>query len=260
MTSPHQPPTPLTNHNANPVLSSSPAFATPTHPILSKPPAQLARGDSLTENAPFTRPQTRPASVLPILLPPQTLRPIAFRTFTKKHNLTLTASALSSLAAFIGKHCGSGWREEGLAEAVLEEVARQWKKGEGSVIVDAEKDSARLKDILKTVEGGMVGGRVNAGANVSALSRESTSTGGGVLERMISESRPNVARNESQDSIGMSALDVEEEDEDCEGSKEVRGWVKVVSAFEQPRLTYNASRKHFEKCVHPHSLITRAFD
>ena len=239
------PPTPLTNTNANPILSSSPAFATPAHPILSQAPAKVRRAGTPNTNVPFARPSPRPVSVLPVLLPPQTLRPIAFRTFTKKHNLTLTASALASLASFIGKHCGSAWREDSLAEGVLEEVARQWKKSEGGVIVDAPEQDSRLRDILRSIEGGMASGKLNTGS-VSSLTRENSGIGSGTLERMISESRPSAQRNESQDSLGMSSLDVDEEDAEDDGSTEVRGWLKTISAFEQPRLVYNASRKHFE--------------
>jgi DNA polymerase epsilon subunit 2 len=103
------------------------------------------------------------------LLPPATLRPLAFRTFTKKHNLTLTSAALQALATFIGKHCGSGWREEGLAEKVLEEVAKSWKKCGGQVIVEGDKDV--FKGILRTLEGAMEGGRVSQG---STLGRQSS--------------------------------------------------------------------------------------
>ena len=109
----------------NAVLSSSPAFGTPPHPVL---PAQAQR--------PPPPPAFKPIipTILPILLPPPTLRPLAFRTFTKKHNLTLTSSALQALATFIGRHCGSGWREEGTGEKVLEEVARLWKAESLSLI------------------------------------------------------------------------------------------------------------------------------
>jgi DNA polymerase epsilon subunit 2 len=132
------------------VFSSSPAFGTPAHPII---PAS---------KRPLAQPAFRPAvnsPILPILLPPPTLRPLAFRTFTKKHNLTLNASALQALATFIGKHCGSGWREEGTGERVLDEVAKLWKNENGPVIVE---DSVQLKRILKTLEGCMVGGRIGA--------------------------------------------------------------------------------------------------
>jgi len=39
-----------------------------------------------------------------------------------------------------------------------------------------------------------------------------------------------------------------DEDED-EGERECRKWLKVVDAFEQPRLVYNVGKKHFDKYV-----------
>ena len=93
------------------------------------------------------------------------------------------------------------------------------------------------------------------------LSRENSSLNGSSLERMISESRPSIAsRNESQDSLGMSTLDVEESEEENDGSKDLRGWIKIVNAFEQPRLVFNASRKHFEKSKTKPSLLSSPAD
>src|ERR1700723_1369667 len=99
----------------NPIPSSSPAFSTPIHPIIPRRTVPIPAPLTLKAAASPLKP-----TILPILLPPATLRPLAFRTFTKKHNLTLTSSALQALATFIGRNCGSGWREEGLAERVLE--------------------------------------------------------------------------------------------------------------------------------------------
>ena len=104
------------------VFSSSPAFGTPLHPLPNGTRRPLPP-------PPAFKPQI--ATILPILLPPPTLRPLAFRTFTKKHNLTLNSSALQALATFIGRHCGSAWREEGTGEKVLEEVAKVWKAENG---------------------------------------------------------------------------------------------------------------------------------
>lgn len=204
------------------IPSSSPAFATPLHPI--RPALAVNKQDA-----------NRPAPILPILLPPTTLRPIAFRTFTKKHNLTLTSSALQALATFVGKHCGSGWREEGLAELVLEEIARSWKRAESKVIVVGEGNT--LKNILKQLEGSMSGGRIVIGRAGSGLSRVNSLAGGDSLKDGSSFHR--------QDSFGMSTLEVEEEDETEE--KDPRSWIKVISAFEQPRMVYNPTRNHFEK-------------
>ncbi|KAI9846682.1 MAG: DNA-directed DNA polymerase epsilon, subunit B [Sclerophora amabilis] len=218
--------------------SSSPAFATPIHPV--------------KQNAANSAPP-KPA-ILPVLLPPPTLRPLAFRTFTKKHNLTLSSSALQSLATFIGKHCGSGWREEGLAEKVLEEVAKNWKKNGGGVIVDG--DGGELKGILRNLEGFMHGGKVVQGRGLSRQSsfafqdRDENSP----VPNGISSRPGNLGREDSQSSMGMSALAVEDDD-DAEQVTDIRRWMKVIGAFEQPRLTYNVNKKHFERISQPPSLL-----
>jgi DNA polymerase epsilon subunit 2 len=211
--------------------SSSPAFGTPVHPV-----------------RPFSISTSKQAPILPILLPAATLRPLAFRTFTKKHSLTLTSSALQELASFIGRHCGSGWREEGLAEKVLEEAARSWKNRNGGVIVDGA--NPELKEILKALEGNMSGGTVVTGAR--GLSRQNSllldaqQEDGDVSNARLGL-RPMVAltREESSTSFGMSSLEVDQEQDD--DSKDPRQWLKVINALEQPRYIYNVEKKHFER-------------
>ncbi|CAD6444532.1 1fbbef25-f6ec-472a-97bc-7fc90494c8bf [Sclerotinia trifoliorum] len=234
------PATPTTN--LNPIPSSSPAFATPVHPI-----------------RPFNAgavpiPKT---SILPILLPPATLRPLAFRTFTKKHSLTLTSSALQVLATFIGKHCGTGWREEGLAERVLEEVAKSWKNRSGGVIVDGE--GTELKEILKALEGNMSGGRIVVGRE---LSRQNSLVLGSSQHGEVNHTRlglrpGNVQREDSQSSLGMSMLEVDDEEGE-DGLRDPRRWLKVIDAFEQPRLIYNVAKKHFDRDTSKPSLFPPA--
>lgn len=212
--------------------SSSPAFATPVHPL---------RPFNITTNG-------KQAPILPILLPPATLRPLAFRTFTKKHSLTLTSPALQELATFIGRHCGSGWREEGLAEKVLEEVARSWKARNGGVIVDG--GSPELKEILKALEGNMSGGRIVTGGR--GLSRQNSN----LLDVQQHDDdlsnarlglRPTAAlmREESNTSFGISMLEVDENED--ENINDPRRWLKVISALEQPRFVYHVEKKHFER-------------
>lgn len=216
------------------IFSSSPAFGTPVHPIL--PAAQR----------PLAQPAFRPAvnsPILPILLPPPTLRPLAFRTFTKKHNLTLNGSALQALATFIGKQCGSGWREEGTGERVLDEVAKLWKAESGPVIVE---DSTQLKRILKTLEGCMVGGRIGAIKSKNGISRQSSFAFGSesLGDSANGERRPSLDGRGS--SFGLSKLNVEEEeDEEEEAVRDPRAWIKTISAFSQPRLTYDVEKSHF---------------
>ncbi|KAI5922687.1 DNA polymerase alpha/epsilon subunit B-domain-containing protein [Camillea tinctor] len=233
---------PKTPAPKNPIPSSSPAFGTPAHTL-----------------KPFAVTPPTKATILPILLPPATLRPLAFRTFTKKHSLTLTSSALQELATFIGRHCGSGWREEGLAEKVLEEVAKSWKNRSGGVIVDGA--SKELKDILKTLEGNMSGGRIATGRE---LSRQNSLTLDAGLESDHTNTRlglrplVSLTREDSQTSFGMSALGVAEEDHDDDGLNDPRKWLKVISAFEQPRMLYNVSKKHFERDPSKPSLMPPA--
>lgn len=231
---------PFASTPAHPSLipSSSPAFGTPVHPIrLQKPPV----------------PSTKP-TVLPILLPPATLRPLAFRTFTKKHNLTLTSAALQALATFIGRHCGSGWREEGLAEGVLEETAKAWKKDGGGVIVEAE--GHQFKDILKNLESCMNGGRLvqqyNLSRQRSLICRAET---GIEQPNEFNERLRSLSREDSQASLRLSVLEVDDNENEENQERDPKNWIKIVGAFEQPHLVYNASQKHFEKASTGPSLL-----
>jgi DNA polymerase epsilon subunit 2 len=223
--------------SSDPVLpSSSPAFGTPL------PPSQAPR--------PPPPPNFKPPTVLPIVLPPGTLRPLAFRTFTKKHNLTVSTAALNALATFIGRHCGAGWRDDGLADGVLEETARMWKKQSPSPIVDGE--SELLKSILKTVESCMSGGKVVPGKGLSR--QNSFAVSGDSME-----TEPALAMRpalHTSDSFGISSLELDPGEDEEDPLKDPREWIKVIDAFEQPRLIYNTAKKHFDK----YESISRTID
>ena len=204
----------------DPIPSSSPGFGTPARPFrINKSHAPPAK-----------------TSILPILLPPATLRPVAFRTFTRKHNLTISSSALQTLAAFVGKNCGSGWREEGLAEKVLDEVAKIWKRAGGGVIVEEGK-GASLKTILQTLEGGMSGGRVVSGKTNGQDGSTKVSGIGADVGRID-------LNNDAQGSFSSRSGDKEEDE--SQASIHLRNWLKTIEAFDIPRLTYNVDKKYFE--------------
>ncbi|PGH19074.1 hypothetical protein AJ79_00108 [Helicocarpus griseus UAMH5409] len=194
-------------------------------------------------------PEPASTSILPILLPPPTLRPLAFRVFTKKHSLTITASSLQSLATFVGRNCGSGWREEGLAELVLDEIAKSWKKAGGGVIVeDTGNGAALLKSILKALEGNMSGGRVIVrdtakDARGRALISENE-VGDGELGKAGSASKGRPDSNEDGLNIGEES-----------GLNDTRRWIKVVGAFEQHRPVYNVNKRNFDIMNIPPSLF-----
>ncbi|TWU71270.1 DNA-directed DNA polymerase epsilon, subunit B [Metarhizium rileyi] len=222
------------------IPSSSPAFGTPVHPL--RP---------FNVNAPKS-------AILPIILPPATLRPLAFRTFTKKHSLTLTSSALQELASFIGRHCGSGWREEGLAERVLEEVSRSWKNRNGGVIV--EGTSKELHDILKTLEGNMSGGKiVGQGRGLPRGDSMLEVQDGDTANTRLGIRPAGLTREDSNASFGLSGPGAQEDgNEDDDNSNDPRAWLNVINAYEQPRLVYNVGKKHFERETTKPSLLPPA--
>ena len=178
---------------------------------------------------------TKTSSILPVLLPPSVLRPVAFRTFTRKHNLTISSSALQTLAVFVGKNCGSGWREEGLAERVLDEVAKNWRKSGGGVIVEEGK-GASLKAILQVLEGSMAGGRIMPGKINSD-------------DKAISAGNPdnvNLGRNNIQSYPNSTSASEDNGEDGSYSSLHIRSWIKVIDAFDLPCLTYNADKKYFQ--------------
>jgi DNA polymerase epsilon subunit 2 len=182
------------------------------------------------------------------------LRPVAFRTLTKKHNLTLTSSGLGLLSSFVGKFCGSGWREEGLAERVLDEIAKAWKRQSGGVIIEDGPDK-QLSAILKMLEPCMSAGKVDVGR----LSRTNSSVGS--LSRQNSlQLRPEVSRETSQTSLGFSSLDVTD-DADLEMIEDdvqytsARPFLKVISAFDQPQLTYTTTNNSVQPIKTPPTIL-----
>ncbi|EXJ54491.1 hypothetical protein A1O7_09831 [Cladophialophora yegresii CBS 114405] len=235
------------------VFSSSPGFGTPAYPIKTRPP-NVANTFAAQSNA--TTSVHGAPTVLPILLPPQTLRPVAFRTLTKKHNLTLTSSGLGLLSTFVGRYCGSGWREEGLAERVLDEIAKAWKKSGGGLLIEDGPDK-KLSNILKMLEPCMSGGRLDTGK----LSRTNSSVGSPSLSRSGSfANRPDVTRDDSQTSLGLSALDMDgnasgDYGEEEDSHPDTRSYLRLISAFDQPRLIYSTSKKSLEPANGTASLL-----
>lgn len=139
-----------------------------------------------------------------------------------------------------------------MAEKVLEEVAKSWKNRNGGVIVDGA--SNELKDILKTLEGNMSGGRIVTGRELnrqSSLVLDSNQEADLTNTRLGLRPTKALSRGDSNTSFGMSGLGVDEEELDDEALSHPRKWLKVISAYDQPRLLYNVTKKHFEKYAFP---------
>jgi DNA polymerase epsilon subunit 2 len=107
-------------------------------PIFKRPGAVSHRSSPPPSSDPFQpipssilhKRAASPATFLPVQIELSHFRPIAFRIFTKKHNLTLKSDALAVLAEYVGRKCGSEWRISG--EPLLDEIARAWARAEGT--------------------------------------------------------------------------------------------------------------------------------
>ena len=119
-----------------------------------------------------------------------------------------------------------------------------------------EGESNDLKDILKNLEASMSGGRI---VGSRELSRHNSlvlgSSQNGDTSHTRAGLRPNLlGREDSQSSLSLSALDMDDEEEHDE-LLDPRKWLKVIDAFDQPRLVYNVGKKHFDRFVIKPSLV-----
>jgi DNA polymerase epsilon subunit 2 len=116
----------------------------------------------------------------------------------------------------------------------------------------------KLTNILKFLEPCMSGGRLDVGR----LTRTNSTNN---LSRQNSLPLPNgggPSREDSQTSLGLSALDVDDNndsvqpsDPDLPPSASARTFLKVISAHSQPRLSYSVIKKSLETVTTPASLF-----
>lgn len=116
----------------------------------------------MTTVAPLFANNPAPRTTLAVKIEPAQLRPLAFRVFTKKYNLTLKSDALKVLANYIGNKCGQSWRSS--CEPVLDEIAKSWKRTQDAEPIVSE---AGLLPIIKSLD-------VPHVARPSTLAREDT--------------------------------------------------------------------------------------
>ncbi|KAL7267117.1 DNA-directed DNA polymerase epsilon, subunit B [Rhizina undulata] len=194
-----------------------------------KAPVPVPSSSAYPSSDPFeplpqsSRAATPAPRILAVEIPANVLRPVAFRIFTKKHNLTLKSEALTLLCSFIGRRCGADWKDTGSGEKLLDEVARQWKRNEGAAGILVDGGEA-LKGILRGLEVG----------DPRAKKVELT-IGAGI------PSSSAILGGESSGGIWQQEEEGDEEDQDR------RKWLKVVDAWELPKLNFNPGRKMFEK-------------
>ncbi len=120
------------------------------------------------------------------------------------------------------------------------------------MIVSGEGDG--LKSILRGIESGMVDGRM---ATHGGLNRQASFVLGGqeVARELTGEVPGMLSMEHSHNSLGLASLNVNDDDNADGLPHDPRLWLKVVGAFEQPRLLYNWNQKHFEAVTKPPSLL-----
>lgn len=137
---------------------------------------------------------------------------------------------------------------------MLDAAAKSWKRNGGGLIISDEGDE--FARVLKNIEGSMSGGRIS---EHSSLSRQSSFTfGESDLPDLPNDPGALVNGHSSlsrQDSLRLSGFAVKD---DQEAALEPRKWLKVVNAFDQPRLKYNVNKKHFEPISNKPSLLPDA--
>lgn len=129
-----------------------------------------------------------------------------------------------------------------MAEKVLDEAAKCWKKNGGGVLVPGEGEE--LKSILRNIEGYMSGGKPLIPSGQTGSSSFSFEASNDEVNTIEPNSR-DIRGSDNQPNLDQLVLGVEHE-EDAGEARDPRRWLRVVGAFNQPRLTYNVNQKHFE--------------
>uniref|UniRef100_A0A060T8D2 DNA polymerase epsilon subunit B n=1 Tax=Blastobotrys adeninivorans TaxID=409370 RepID=A0A060T8D2_BLAAD len=93
---------------------------------------------------------TEPA-VLPAVLTPSQVRPVAYRVLSKKHGLNLKSTGLEVLAKVLGKRFGVDWRSS-KAEKFLDDVAKQWKEQDRGLFIEGSILEGVIKDMLNVAD------------------------------------------------------------------------------------------------------------
>ncbi|SMN19834.1 similar to Saccharomyces cerevisiae YPR175W DPB2 Second largest subunit of DNA polymerase II (DNA polymerase epsilon), required for normal yeast chromosomal replication [Maudiozyma saulgeensis] len=75
---------------------------------------------------------------LPVQIQPAHLRPLAYRTLSKKFGLSIKSDGLTALAQFIGQNFSIDWKKNPETIKFLENFATVWKQQERGLFVDSE--------------------------------------------------------------------------------------------------------------------------
>ncbi len=124
------------------------------------------------------------------------------------------------------------------------------------MIVDDSADK-KLSSILKNLEPCMSGGRLDIGR----LSRSNSTTNFSPQNTLSLPNGGGPSREDSQTSLGFSALDVDDSHDTHDTEHELsptasaRNYLKIIDAHSQPRLAYSTTKKSLELIASSQSLL-----
>lgn len=147
---------------------------------------------------------------LPVRLQPSNLRPIAYRTLSKKHGLNIQTDALKVLTDTVSYKFGSEWKGP-QAQQFLEQIAKTWKQQDRGIFIDGNNLTLVIKEILGKKES-----TPEAVKRLNGMDKESSEV-------------TSVAKEETPESF-----------------TDWMTYFKIVNPDEQPQYKFNNHRKHFD--------------
>ena len=87
------------------------------------------------------------STTLPAQIQPVHLRPLAYRTLSKKYGLNIKSDGLAALAKFIGERFGIDWKKNSETVKFLELFAQVWKQQERGLFVDGQGTKEVIAEI-----------------------------------------------------------------------------------------------------------------
>ncbi|CCH61141.1 hypothetical protein TBLA_0E00800 [Henningerozyma blattae CBS 6284] len=203
------------------------------------------------------------STVLPAKVPPNLVRPLAYRILSKKHGLNIKSNGLNELSKNIGIYFGMDWKRNPKMFEFLEIFAQVWKEQERGLFVDdvgvkgvitemkerekvelnrldVQKNS-RQKNVLNMLDLGPRGNDMDIDQDDNEMPLQNTSLPSLPID-MDSQDTINITQEpqESQESREpIQSL------EDQATELDWQDYFKLIGAWDQQKFTYDPIKSQF---------------
>lgn len=146
-------------------------------------------------------------SSLPVQIQPAHLRPLAYRTLSKKYGLSIKSDGLVALAKFIGDNFSMDWKKNPETVKFLENFAVVWKQQERGLFVDSQgviQVITEIQERKKTLSQNIITGAksTNNLNNLDGLLQRRSISNNNLLQSSLPESN-SLIDHTSQQSTGV---------------------------------------------------------